>query len=185
MEAARYLDAVLAGVTGCDVERDIGLWTWLTLLYFDEVCPKDGNGRRKVYDRARYVPAVTNFRKSYRHLLAGPYRVFRAHRDEPSRALVLLCGPLNKPGEIVEQFVARQEIITNPHIVELTTTIYYDTASGSFKRGAGGSGAGSPRRLARVLDQFDVTWDLYWMSAPSMLAKLPKEFDKFRPTTAT
>ena len=31
MEAARYLDGVLSGVTGCDVERDAGLWAWLSL----------------------------------------------------------------------------------------------------------------------------------------------------------
>lgn len=181
MEAARHLDGVLAGVTGCDVARDAGLWAWLSLLYFDQLCPEDGNGHRKVGELARYVPAVTNYQKYYRHLLAGPYRVFRAHRANPDRAMVLLCGPLNKPGEIVEQIVARQEIITNPYAVELATQIYYDPRSGSFKRGAAGKGGGSARRLADVLNQFDVTWDLYWMSAALILAKLPREFNRFRP----
>jgi hypothetical protein len=94
---------------------------------------------------------------------------------------VLLCGPLDRPGEIVEQIVARSEIITNPHAVEVATTIYFDPKSGSFKRGAAGKGGGSVRRLADILNQFDLTWDLYWMSAVSILAKLPGEFDRFRP----
>jgi hypothetical protein len=181
MEAARYLDDLLSGVSGCDVQRDAGLWAWLALFYFDQVCPQDGNGHRKPGEPARYIPAVSNYQKYYRHLLAGPYRVFRAHRSDPNRALVLLCGPLHKPGEIVEQIVARQEIITNPHAVELATTIYFDPVTGSFKRGAAGKGRGSARRLADILNQFDVTWDLYWMAPGAILAKLPREFDRFRP----
>lgn len=179
-EAASYLDSVLARVIGLDVERDEGLWGWLSLLYFDQVCPVDGNGRRKVRERARYIPAVANFQKYYRHLLAGPYRIFRTYRLNPEHALVLLCGPLQKPGEIVEQIVARQEIITNPHAVEAATKIYFDPKSRSFRRGAAGKGGGSARRLADVLAQFDVTWDLYWMTATDILAKLPREFDRFK-----
>jgi hypothetical protein len=185
MDAARYLDAILSNVTGCDVERDVGLWVWLTLFYFDQVCPPDGNGRRKVGAYARYVPAVTNHQKYYRHLLAGPYRVLRAHRSNPDRALVLLCGPLYRPGDIVEQLVARQEIVTNPNAVEVATAIYFDPQRGSFRRGAAGKGAGSARRLADILNQFDVTWDLYSMSVPDILAKLPKEFDRFRAVAIT
>lgn len=185
MDAARYLDRILSDVSGCDVERDAGLWAWLSLFYFDQICPTDGHGRRKVREQARYIPAVTNYLKYYRHLLAGPYRVYRAHRDNPDRALVLLCGPLNRPGEVVEQLVSRQEIITNPSAVGVATSIYFDPRSGSFKRGAAGKGGGSARRLADVLNQFDVTWDLYWMSPNGILGKLPKEFNRFRPVTTS
>ncbi len=179
MAAARTLDELLSKVTGCDVERDGGLWTWLTLFYFDSVCPKDGNGRRKAEARARYIPAVTDYQKYYRHLLAGPYRVFRAHRTDPDRALVLLCGPVHRPGEIVEQLLSRQEIITNPSAVEAATEIYFDKAKGGFRRGAAGKGAGSARRLAAVLNQFDLTWDLASMTAQQLMERLPREFDRF------
>lgn len=180
MDAARYLDAILSSLSGCDVERDGGLWAWLSLFYFDQVCPTDAHRHRRPKERARYIPAVNNYQKYYRHLLAGPYRVFRAHRSDPNRALVLLCGPLHKPGEIVEQIVARQEIITNPHAVELATKIYFNPITASFKRGAAGKGAGSARRLADVLNQFDVTWDLYSMSSDDLQTKLPAEFARFR-----
>lgn len=177
---AQYADEILSKVSGCDVERDQGLWAWLSLFYFDQVCPHDGNGHRKVRERARYIPAVSDFRKYYRHLLAGPYRVYRAHRHAPENALVLLCGPLHKPGEIVEQLLARQEIVTNPNAVGLATKIYYDPSTGTFKRGAASKDRGSARRLADVLNQFDVTWDLYWMDPVRLAAKLPPEFDRFR-----
>ena len=48
-------------------------------------------------------------------------------------------------------------------------------------KGAGGKGGGSPRRLADILWQFDVTWDLYAMSLKEFWAVLPQEFEKFRP----
>lgn len=177
---ASYLDTLLAQVTDLDYERETGFWVWLTAFFFDQVCPIDGNGFRKVGERARYVPAIGNFQKYYRHLLAGPYRIYRAHRDNPARALVLLCGPLARPGDIVEQLVARQEVITNSRAVEVATLIYYDDKTGKFRRGAAGKGGGSARRFADVLAQFDVTWDLYCMSVPDILAKLPKEFDRFK-----
>jgi hypothetical protein len=180
LAVAAYLDEILSNVTGCDVESDSGLWAWLTLYFFDWVCPADGNGNRKVRERARYIPAISDFRKYYRHLLAGPYRVYRAHRQEPQNALVLLCGPLHKPGEIVEQLVARQEIITNPNAVSLATKIYYDPKTGSFRRGAAGKANGAARRFADVLNQLDLTWDLYWTAPDVLLKKLPAEFEKFR-----
>jgi len=183
LDFAQHLDRILSTVTGCDVEADVGLWSWITLLYFDQVCPAESNGFRKIRERARYIPAVSNFRKYYRHLLAGPYRVYRAHRNAPETALILLCGPLHRPGDIVEQIVARQEIITNPNAVALATKIYYDTETGSFRRGAASKGKGSARRLADVMNQFDVTWDLYWMTSENLLQKLPDEFENFRSKT--
>lgn len=180
MDLAKYLDGILTQVTGCDVQRDAGLWAWLTLFFFDQVCPGDGHGRRKVGQRARYVPAFSDYQKYYRHLLASPYRVFRAHRDDPDRALVVLCGPVHQPGELVEQLLSRQEIVTNPNALAAATSTYYDPNTGSFKRGAAGAGKGSARRFPDVLNQFDVTWDLYAMPDADILKMLPKEFDRFR-----
>jgi hypothetical protein len=58
--------------------------------------------------------------------------------------------------------------------------MYLDASNNQPKRGAGGKGPGSARRLADVLNQFDVTWDLYSMSYEEVLAMLPGEFDRFR-----
>jgi hypothetical protein len=45
-------------------------------------------------------------------------------------------------------------------------------------------GAGCARRLADVLKQFDVTWDLYAMTTDGLLGLLPGEFDRFRTPAA-
>jgi len=179
--AAQYIDSVLANTGVADVDRDVGLWAWLTLFCFDELCPKDKAGHRSLRERPAYIPEPQNFQRYYRHLLLGPYLIFRAHSDNPKRAMALLCQPLHIIDDIIAQLAAYQEIISNKTIIQMATHLYLDPASGERKKGAGGKGPGSPRRLAAVLDQFDVTWDLYAMSLKEFWAVLPKEFEKFRP----
>jgi hypothetical protein len=180
LEAGKFLNELLDGAGIQLTERDNGLWTWLTLFYFDEVCPPDGHGRRNPQDEARLVPILDNYQRFYRHLLLGPFLIVRAHRDQPERAIAMLCNPLWKPGEIVEQLASRKELVTNRAVVELATRLYYNPATGSFKRGAGSSVKGAPRRLAALFNQLDLTWYLYGMSADEVLNLLPKEFDRFR-----
>jgi hypothetical protein len=164
IDAGEYLNAKLGEAGIANVERDRGLWAWLAFLYFDQLCPRDKAGQYKPRERARWIPSG-DFRKYYRHLLAGPFRIFRAHRDAPERAAVLLCGPLDTPGEIAEQIASRQEYVTNKAVVEAAKQLYLDPATGRPKRGSGGKSAGTPRRLADVLNQFDVTWDLFALTA--------------------
>jgi len=187
MDAAAYLDEVLAGLTVADVERDVGLWTWLSLFYFDELCPPDGRGRREPGERARWLPAPDDPRRYYRHLLAGAYRVYRAHRENPWRVMVLLHVPLPVIGHFWYQLASRQEIVTNPAIMEAATDLYMGQGSTKAKRGATGEKTpGSVFRFAAVLNQFDRVWDLYAMNKQQILALLPAEFDRFhnQPTEA-
>jgi hypothetical protein len=184
LDWAKYIDEKLEGKGFKNVERDVGLWAWLALFYVKRLLPSKKNGRKKLGEAAMWVPQIHDYRRYYRHLLAGPYRIFRAHRAKPENALILLGGPFGSHGEVVEQFASRLEIVTNRGLIESLTTLYWDTASKKLRRGAGGKEAGSARRLADVLQQFDLTWDLYALTAPSMLGLLPKEFDRFRPKPA-
>ena len=161
-------------------ERNQGLWTWLTLYFFDEVCPADGNGRRSPKDEARLIPLLDNHQRFYRHLLVGPFLIVRAHRAQPERAIAMLCNPLWKPGEIVEQLASRKELVTNGAVADVATKLYYDPNTKSFKRGAGSDVKGAARRLATLFNQLDLTFYLYGMSCNELLSLLPKEFDRFR-----
>jgi len=182
LEAGVFLNDLIKQANVAQPERDKGLWSWLTLFFFDEVCPMDGHGKRAPQDEARLIAQVDNFQRFYRHLLLGPFLVVRAHEDNPARAMAFLCNPLWKPGEIAEQLASRKELVTNQAVAELATQLYYDPAKQTFRRGAGSSVKGAARRLAALLNQLDLTWYLYGMSGQDILRLLPKEFDRFRST---
>lgn len=183
LEAGIFLNNLVKQAGVAQPERDKGLWGWLTLFFFDEVCPEDGHGKRDPQDVARLIAQVDNFQRFYRHLLLGPFLVVRAHEDNPARAMAFLCNPLWKPGEIAEQLASRKELVTNQAVAELATQLYYDPVKQTFRRGAGSSVKGAARRLAALLNQLDLTWYLYGMSGQDILRLLPKEFDRFRTTT--
>lgn len=179
-EAAEYLDERLSDSGLTDIERNAELWSWLSLFYFDQLCPLDSSGKRKRHERAKLIPEVSNYRKYYRHLLAGPYRIYKAHRDDPERAMALLCEPISQLGDIVEQFASRQELVTNRVVMELVKILYLDRKTNRPRRGAAGKGKGSARRLTDTLNQFDLTWDLHLVQASDLIRMLPGEFDRFR-----
>jgi hypothetical protein len=178
-EAAEYLFTRFTAAGLTDVDNDRGLWAWLSLFYFDAVCPAGKGGSRKPGAQPRHIPEPGNFQRYYRHLLGGPYRIYRAHRDDPKRAMALLCQSLDTPGDVVEQLASRQEVVTNPGVLALATKLYVDKATQRIKPRAGGKSSGSARRLIDVLDQFDLTWDLYASTGDELAAVMPKEFAKF------
>ena len=180
LAAGRWLNELLESAALPDPAREKGVWAWLSLRLFDTVCPADGRGHRKPGELARHVPDAANFQRYYRHLLAGPWRIVRTHRDAPDRALAVLCQPLHKPGDIVEQFASRQELVTNRAFISAATKLYVDATTQQPRSGSGGKTRGAPRRLADFCNQLDVTWDLYAMKASELIEKLPKEFDRFR-----
>ncbi len=176
---ASYALQLMHGAPDSQVQLDAGMWAWLTLVYFEQVCPASG-GIRKIGQRARYVPTGTDYRTYYRHLLAGPWQILAAHRDEPERARAVLGGALHKPGDLYEQLASRMELATSSTVLSLTNALYLNAETGRRKRGSGGAGRGSPRRLAEVLMQLDLTFDIYAMPMDRLLKLLPKEFDRFR-----
>lgn len=186
--AAKYLHEQISdsGLTGIDNDR--GVWAWLALFYFDELCPLDKKGNRNPRHDARWIPDTGHAFRYYRHLLAGPYRIYHTHRSDPKRAMILLCGSLSQPGEIVEQLASRQELVTNASLLGAATVLYLDEKTGLAKRGATSTEKlndrtrgkpGTVRRLVEVYTQFDLTWDLYAMDTDSVVALLPKEFARF------
>ena len=163
-----------------DWRRETGVWAWLAAAYFSELCP-DTHGVRKPGETARWIPEEGDFRKYYRHLLAGPERIYRAHRRRPEIAMAVLAQPPHRPGDVAEQLSARQERISNPTVMAVASRLY--VRKNKIRRGAAGRGPGSARRFASVLNQLDLTWDLYDLEPDGLMRLLPAEFDAFRFST--
>lgn len=185
MEAAEYFFALLEPLTGDypDLETDAGLWTWLSLKWLDVLAPIDpSTGVRGIRAAERYVLRPNDYRTYYRHYLSGPYRIYKAHRDDPESVRAVLATPITSPGEVVEQMASNQEIISNRSLMTVVTRLYVDPQTRRLKRGSGTSGGGSARRLVEVLAQFDQTWDSYAMDPDEIIKLLPQEFARFKPT---
>jgi hypothetical protein len=176
-DAAAYLCEQFAGLERAQVDHNVGLWAWLSLFYFDQVCPAAPNGLRNPGEFARHIPEPRAYRY-YRHLLAGPYRLLQLHGE---RARLFLDGPLPVHGDMSEQLASRQEFITNAGLVEVVDRLYFDAESSRRKRGAlTRSRPGNVRRLVTVVQQFDLTYDLFGMNAEQILNLLPAEFQAWR-----
>jgi hypothetical protein len=157
---------------------DKGLWTWLSAFCFDNICPPDGNGKRKVNEAAFYIlKDPKNYTKYYRHLLAYPCRIYSELGDSSK---IFLIGTFQKRGEITEQFGAYQEIALNKGILDAANILYWDDATKNLKRGAASKGSGSARRLVRVIRQYQMTYDLNSMKGNEIAELLPDEFAKWK-----
>jgi hypothetical protein len=152
--AAKYLRRQLDSLDRSEVDNNVGLWTWLSLYFFDQVCPATVGGRRDPGELVR--------------------REF---------ARVFLYGPLPEHGDFSEQLASRMQIITNRALIEAVDRLYFDRTAngvGRPKRGAlTRSRPGNLRRLVAVIQQFDLTYDLYAMSADEIIRLLPKEFRRW------
>ncbi|MDM5100451.1 hypothetical protein [Aeromonas salmonicida] len=174
--AARGLDKIVTDLELTSAERDWGFWTWCSAYLFDRLCKKSG-GHYKPGEAPIWVAEPDNWQRYYRHYLASIWRVYVAHREKEGELIVLLNGPVNTPGELWGQIAATQTLITNPSMIEAIYHLYWDKQKRTRKRGAGGK---SPRRLTRVLRQFERTYDFVAMTGDQIVGLLPSEFDRFK-----
>lgn len=89
---AKYIDERFreAGLVGTVDEP--GLWEWLSLFYFNAVCPADAQGRRRPGAMNRHLVNSAFARRRNRHLLRGPYMLHRRHGGGADGELDLLLG---------------------------------------------------------------------------------------------
>ena len=170
-----YLWRQLAPLPPDEVEGNRGLWAWLALYYFDQVCPVRPDGTRKPGQDYRHVPDF-GYRYRYRHLLYGPYAVYRRHRGY---AILVLSGPLHMEQSVYHEITGRTDLIASRGVIEALNALYLDRGRGLPKRGAQipSPGPGTLRRFVHVLQQLDVTYDVCGMSGRALLDLMPAEFD--------
>jgi len=173
-----YLWQQLAPLPPDEVEGNRGLWAWLALYYFDQVCPARADGMRRPGQDYRHLPDF-GFRNRYRHLLYGPYAVYRRHRGY---AILVLSGPPHVELRLYHEITSRTDLIASRGVLEALNALYLDRTRGLPKRGAQSTvpGPGTLQRFVRVLQQLDVTYDVYGMSGQALLDLLPPEFDSWR-----
>ncbi len=121
----------------------------------------------------RYI-LDNSFRYYYKHLLAGPFQTYMTYGN---KARLILHGAVHISNDIYLKLAERQNFITNPSIVGVADALYFDQDKNKPKQGAQSkTRGGSLLRLINVLQQLELTFDLYSMSSEEILQLLPEEF---------
>jgi hypothetical protein len=154
-----------------------GVWAWLTFVLRDSLFPENRSGVREFKEVHRWYPSDPNdWQKAQRHLVRMPVLLLSSLGNNADH---LLASPPSVLPEIREQLTSQQDMFA-PAFQAVARALYFDEEQQKLKRGSGSKGAGSPRRLATVRKQLDVTWDLYEVPSERLVWMLPKDFDRFR-----
>ena len=175
-EFARYIDGrIEAAGIGHDVDVP-GMWEWLTLFHWSEVCGTLAEGGWDVRDDVRYVVDRQAMYRSYRHLLREPYVMHRMYRGtEGDVADVVLCQPLNELGDIVENICNRGRLKSSLGAMRAARKLFYDDESDQSypsTRGAGGF-----RDFCKFVQNLPAEFDVAEASEYTLLSMLPAAFD--------
>jgi hypothetical protein len=162
-----------------DPETDRGLWTWLAFAWYQYLKkPNSVNGTS--WPRERWILSMS-YSRYYKHLLAGPWIVYRKYSENPEFCKVLLLPEITTPGhDISEHFLCKYELVNSPGFVAVAAELYMRADGQGYKRGVQGNRKGTIRRLRLYSGQLELTYDLMSLTRERILELLPLEFSRFR-----
>jgi|SRR6185312_1588144 len=176
-----HLNSVFAGCESREISRNHALWSWLALFFFDVIAKPGPLGNRKILEEAVYVlDKRFSFQRYYRHLVRTPWLAVRMHGELAKVLLIASGGGMRT--EVNEQIGAYPDLFGCKTIIDAAYKLYFDIDAQKPKRGTSGKGAGTPRRLAAVVRQLQLTYDLSDCPLEEFLSLLPREFSKWLPT---
>ena len=183
-EAATYLHAKLRPLMAMEQIFDrVGLWSWLSLHYFDDVCPPVKHGRNVRVDSS-YVFHPSDRRYDTRHLLMTPVLIYTA---APVHNKLFLDTPLSMLGKAVEETIKKLFVTRFAGVFEAIELLYWDPTAGRPKKNltpipprAGDLKSRFPARLR----QLQRTYDVAVMSGTQIVTLLGREFEGWWKTTA-
>ncbi|QDV45813.1 hypothetical protein Enr13x_57160 [Stieleria neptunia] len=179
-EAAEYLHAKLGIIRAESLRYDAGLWTWLSLFYFDQICPAVA-GNRKVRNDYTYIYMPRESRYFYRHLLFVSWYV---QHIAPSHNRLLLDGPVSQLDRFTAEVIKRLYLTRIPAVFEVLDRVYWDE---STKRAFSGVTSPGKVKAGDLLHRFPIrirqlekTYDLQSLTADQLIELLGSEFQQIR-----
>lgn len=183
-DATDYLTEILKPLSADEVSLNDGLWTWLTLFYFEQVCPSHA-GQRKVKNDYYYVFESRNMRHFYRHLLFVAWHAARiAH---PFHRLYM-ASPVSSLDKVTEEVMKKLYLTRIPCIFETLDKLYWDENRQRARVGIVDGRTVRPgdlvRRFPIRIQQLEKTYDLFSLTADQLIDLLGEEFRSESKATA-
>ena len=174
-EFADYLDACCQKAN-VELTDEAGLWEWLSLFYFDAVCPPDARGQRRPGAANRHLVDSAFARRRNRHLLRGPYMLHRRYAGGAEGELDLLLGyALPVHGVAATHLAERPRLFGSRGVLIAASRLYSDSVKKRPKPGYADETNGL-RAFCRFLNNLPASFDLADLAADTVLALLPGEF---------
>lgn len=174
-EASRYLSVVLQKLNAEEAAMDAGLWTWLSLLFFESICPMN-DGQRVVRNDYHYIFEPRNSRHFYRHLLFVSWQLLRL---APRYNALFMRSRVSSLDHITAEVLKRLYLTRIPCIFEVLERLYWDPNRRRSRPGITGSRptAGNlTHRLPLRILQLEKNYDLVDLNADQLIELLGEEF---------
>ncbi|QDT62540.1 hypothetical protein SV7mr_50880 [Stieleria bergensis] len=177
-DAADYFHRILSPLSPDAVRKDAGMWTWLSLFYFDQICPNP-NGNRKVRNDYTYLFMPDQSRHFYRHLLFIAWQV-KQIASEHNR--LFLDSSLVTLDKLTTEVFKRLYLTRIPCVFELLDRLYWDRRTNRPAKGIVSphkiSAGDLMHRLPTRIRQLEKTYDLQSLNADQLLEILGNEFQQ-------
>jgi len=175
-DAAEYFTNALKQLSADDIANNAGLWTWLTLFYFEQVCPLH-DGTRRVKNDYHYIFEPRNPRHFYRHLLFIAWRVLNV---SPDHNRLMLNGSVATLDKVTTEIMKRLYLTRIPCIFEVLDRLYWDEDRGRVRQGIVSPHGAKPgdlvHRFPLRIRQLEMTYDLQSLNADQLIELLGDEF---------
>lgn len=176
-ECGEYLAGLIDSNESAAILHDRGFWSALALLWFDQLCPVKSGGIRKPSMAYNYILSLHHWHYQ-RHAIRTSWQLVSAHANN---ARFLIGRAMDVRGDLVEQFMGRQDYLSCNGVVDCASKLYLDEKAGQYKKGsAARKSAGTMTRYIAWLQQIEQTYDIYSMSGSDLLQMLPEEFNRFK-----
>jgi len=183
MDLGRYLASFLRTTQDFAlVIDDAGAGAFLSLLFFERICTRRDDGTWDAKAKDRYIPAISNRRRFYRHAIFSPLCVFKLHGE---KGRLYLCQEAHIHPDTMEQIGSRENLILNSSIIELADMLYWDSSSGGVKERTVSMNPvpdGAMRRFVgpgSFTEQYGTVYDFWSMDAHALASLLPQEFNEW------
>lgn len=176
--AADYFHNVLSQLSADLLRKDAGMWTWLSLFYFDQICPFV-NGNRTVRNDYTYIYMPDESRYYYRHLL---FIAWRVKHVAPEYNRLFLDSSLVSLDKVTTEVFKSLYLTRIPCLFEVLDRLYWDSGNGRPAKGIVSPGKVSAgdliHRFPTRIRQLEKTYDLQSLGANQLLEILGDEFQQ-------
>ena len=175
-DAAIYFHQRFVPIPSIELRNNAGLWTWLSLFYFDQICP-EMEGVRQIRNDYTYIFMPEQSMYFYRHLL---FVAWYAMHLSPIHNRLFLDRTVYQLDKLTQDIFKRLYITRIECVFEVLDRLYWDRQTNRPRRGVNSPGkvtAGDAiHRFPTRIRQLEKTYDLMSLTADQLLQLLGDEF---------